>query len=103
MSGNRSRTEFDRFRERTGIPSNRRPSARGKGLSFVDQLLNFPDGRVVDGLDRLAAGRAFHRAPQAHGLVADVEIAAADRAIGLSPDVIEFMRHWSAYTPIAIP
>lgn len=60
---------------------------------FVDQLLNFADRRIVNGPNGLAAGWAFYRALETHGLVGDDQLAAANRAFSMSPDIVEFMRH----------
>jgi hypothetical protein len=60
---------------------------------FVDQLLNFADRRIVNGPNGLAAGWAFYRALETHGLVGDDQLAAAYRAFSMSPDIVEFVRH----------
>ena len=60
---------------------------------FVDQLLNFADRRIVYGPNGLAAGWAFYRALETHGLVGDDQLASANRAFSMSPDIVEFMRH----------
>lgn len=60
---------------------------------FVDQLLNFADRRIVYGPNGLAAGWAFYCALETHGLVGDDQLAAANRAFSMSPDIVQFMRH----------
>jgi hypothetical protein len=66
---------------------------------FVDQLLNFADRRGINRPDGLAAGGTFNGSLETHGFVADDQLATAHRAFGLSPDIVEFMRHLNqAYT-----
>jgi len=60
---------------------------------FVDQPLDFADGRVVYGPDGFPTARAFDGSLKAHRLVTHIEFMPANRAVGLGQYVVQFMRH----------
>src|SRR3546814_12978396 len=57
------------------------------------QALDYPDRRVVDRPDGLAATWALDRALQSQSPIADAEFPPADRAIGLCPDAVQIIGH----------
>src|SRR3546814_1653672 len=62
-------------------------------INLVDQALDYPDRRVVDRPDGLAATWALDRALQSQSPIADAEFPPADRAIGLCLDAVQIIGH----------
>src|SRR3546814_14403555 len=67
------------------------------------QALDYPDRRVVDRPDGLAATWALDRALQSQSPIADAEFPPADRAIGLCPDAVQTIRHGASISQPAQP